>query len=130
MDEVTTAPWVDGAEDFLQKNRRRYEFYIVSGTPQDELQEIVRLRGYQNFFNEILGSPTTKDIHLNNVIRKYGLQCEQVVFVGDAETDWIAARKTGVHFIWRRISKVIPMLEGFEGPCIPSLTRLEQFIEF
>ena len=124
VDEVVASPGVEGAWKFLENNKKLYSFFVVSGTPDEELKEIIRRRGMEKFFDEILGSPKTKDILLNQLMQKYELKPAEMVFVGDAETDWIGARKTGVRFIWRQISKQEPPLPGFNGPSIPSMAYL------
>jgi phosphoglycolate phosphatase-like HAD superfamily hydrolase len=125
VDEVVAAPWVDGAEQWLIRHQGRYPLFVISGTPQDELQEIVNRRGIAKFFNGVLGAPRTKDLLLQDVLQRDGLSPVELVFVGDAETDWEAARQAGVWFIWRRSSEEMPGLPGFTGPSIPSLTDLD-----
>ena len=53
VDEVVAAPWVEGAREFLENNKNRYLFFIVSGTPQDELRSIVRRREMDHYFCEV-----------------------------------------------------------------------------
>ena len=36
--------WVEGACGFLYDNNELYSFFVVSGTPEDELKEIIRRR--------------------------------------------------------------------------------------
>lgn len=125
VDEVVAASWVDGAEEWLIQNQGRHPLFVISGTPQDELQEIVTRRGMAKFFNGVLGAPRTKDLLLRDALQQGGLSPGELVFVGDSETDWQAARQVGVWFIWRRSSEEMPDLPGFPGPSIPSLTDLD-----
>jgi len=126
FEKVVVAPWVAGAREFLVRHRSRYRyFFIISGTPEEELREIVRRRSMDKFFDEVLGSPRTKGVLLQDAMNRNGLQPGEVVFVGDAATDWIAARQTGVGFIWRRVSDDLPEMMDFTGPSIPSLTYLD-----
>lgn len=124
MEEVVAAPWVEGAREFLTAHRGRYQFMLLSGTPQDELKTIVARRGLAEFFTEVLGSPATKADLLRKVMGIYALQAQEVAFVGDTETDWIGARQTGVRFIWRCASGARPSAE-FRGPVIRSLAELD-----
>ena len=125
VDEVVAASWVDGAEEWLIRHQGRYPLFVISGTPQDELQEIVTRRGMANFFTSVLGAPRTKDLLLRDALQQGGLSPAELVFVGDSETDWQAARQVGVWFIWRRSSEEMPSLPGFTGPRIPSLADLD-----
>ncbi|MBI4667943.1 MAG: HAD family hydrolase [Elusimicrobia bacterium] len=122
--EVTAAPWVKGAEEFLRTQHRRYRFFIISGTPEKELKFIIRRRGIQKLFRGVFGSPRTKDFLLKEILKRYHLRPRQLVFVGDAPTDWRAAQRAGVPFIWRRVSPVELKLPGFSGFAIPTLARL------
>lgn len=124
VEKVIAVPWVEGAREFLMENKGRYSFFVVSGTPQEELKEIIQRRGMETFFDEVMGSPKTKDVLLRELMQKYGLQPAEIVFIGDGETDWNAARETGVPFIWRRVSDQIPSLAEFSGSSISSLNQL------
>lgn len=126
VDEIVAAPWVEGAREFLMRSRGRYAFFVVSGTPEAELNDIVRRRAMDGLFEEVLGAPRTKEVLLRDVMMRYRLGPRELVFVGDSETDWAAARATGVPFIWRRASETVPALGGFSGPMISSLAHLDR----
>jgi phosphoglycolate phosphatase-like HAD superfamily hydrolase len=110
----------------LENNKNRYLFFIVSGTPQDELESIIRRREMDQYFCEVLGSPKSKETLLEGALSRLKLFPEETVFVGDAETDWSAAKKLGVAFLWRRVPSDSPLLTGYAGPQLISLTPLEE----
>ena len=126
VNEVVAAPWVEGAREFLENNKNRYLFFIVSGTPQDELESIVQRREMGHYFCEVLGSPENKEALLKGALSRLKLFPEETVFVGDAETDWSAAKKLGVAFLWRRVPSDAPLLKGYIGPQLISLSSLEE----
>ena len=127
VDDVVAAPWVEGAREFLENNKNRYLFFIVSGTPQDELESIIRRREMDQYFCEVLGSPKSKETLLEGALSRLKLFPEETVFVGDAETDWNAAKELGVTFLWRRgDSSDAPLLNGYTGPQLISLSSLEE----
>jgi phosphoglycolate phosphatase-like HAD superfamily hydrolase len=125
VDEVVCAPWVEGAERFLGRYRDRYLFFVVSGTPQDELRGIIQRRGATRLFDEALGSPQSKDQLLLQLMRTHVMSPVDMVFIGDAESDWMAAREVGMSFIWRQSPNGLPRLDGFTGPVIRSLADLD-----
>lgn len=125
VDEVVAAPWVEGAERFLQAYGGLYPLFVISGTPEEELREIVRRRRMEELFMEVMGSPKTKDILLRETMERHRLAPTELVFIGDAETDWKAALETGVTFVWRRADRATPSLPGFLGLSIVSLAELE-----
>ena len=128
VDEVVASPWVSGAKEFLVRNERQYTFAIISGTPEDELKEIVQRREMDHFFGSVRGSPKDKVTLLGEVMDEYQLKPEEMVFVGDAETDWQAARETGIPFLWRCTSGEAGLLPGYTGPRLSSLNELESNI--
>jgi phosphoglycolate phosphatase-like HAD superfamily hydrolase len=101
LDEIKKAPFVNGTIDFLERNYQKYLLFIASGTPQDELVDIVTFKGINKYFKGIWGTLATKAAIVENVFKKYVLQRNQVVFVGDAESDRAAAHDTGIYFIIR-----------------------------
>ena len=129
IDEVVAAPWVEGAMEFLTQSEKQYKFFIVSGTPENELREIVRRRGMDHCFDEIRGSPKNKVTLLGEIMDEYHLRPGKVVFVGDAETDWHAAQKLKISFLWRCASAQIPPLTGYRGPRLASLKDLKHHLK-
>jgi HAD superfamily hydrolase (TIGR01549 family) len=126
VDEVVASPWVDGAKEFLIRNQKKYTFIIISGTPEAELKKIVRRRKMAHFFNSVRGSPKNKVTLLSEVMDEYHLKPEEITFIGDAETDWCAARETGVPFILRCTSNKESSAPDYTGPRLSSLNELEK----
>ena len=60
IDEVINSPYVNGAKEFLERYQCDIDLYVVSGTPEGELREIVRCREMDVYFKDIYGSPRQK----------------------------------------------------------------------
>lgn len=99
--QVLEVEYVPGAREFLQKNSSRFECFVASGTPQRELEDIVRQRELAPFFKEVHGAPRCKSDIIRDVLRRRGWKAGETVFIGDAESDWRAAKDAGVPFIAR-----------------------------
>ncbi len=99
FDEVTKAAWIPGAPEFLQQHHGSCLFFIASGTPQEELERIVKLRDLEKYFTGVFGSPTTKDEIIRRIMTQHDLNAPEVMFVGDAMTDYQAAQSGKVSFI-------------------------------
>lgn len=121
--KVLAAPFVPGAKEFLDSNRNRYKFFIASGTPEEELREIVRARGLIDYFDEVCGSPRDKREIINGIMEKHGLNKDEIAYVGDAPSDRIAAEETGIAFVERKpasdlnyadITRTVRDLSGLE----------------
>ena len=99
VDKVVKAPYILGAYEFIKKYYQKFPFFIVSATPQNEIEKIVKLKGLNKYFIKVLGSPSLKDNNINRLISDYKLNISEICFIGDSINDYKAAKKTGVKFI-------------------------------
>ncbi|MBL4615051.1 MAG: HAD family hydrolase [Magnetovibrio sp.] len=99
--KVVSAPAVSGAVDFLDATQGQLKLYVISGTPQDELCRIVAARGWSGYFEEVHGSPRLKPQIIEDIVARTGVDKKRVLFVGDAMTDYDAARDTSLAFLGR-----------------------------
>ena len=98
---IMECPYVPGAKDFLDRNYRKYDLYVASGTPKAELEQIMEGRDLTQYFKQIYGTPMKKEEIVDVICHDYGYAKEEMVFVGDAATDKNAAYHTGLKFIGR-----------------------------
>ena len=128
---VINAPFVPGADRFLEVYSSQYPMYIVSATPEDELRRIVRIRQIEPRFQGICGSPKKKEENIAAILSRTPVKKEEILFVGDSVNDWIAARKSGIQFIGRVKPGDPDPFTGTAGICsvIPDLKQLGQIIE-
>jgi phosphoglycolate phosphatase-like HAD superfamily hydrolase len=121
MDAIMNAPFVPGIKAFLEEFSRRLPLYVVSGTPGPELSHIVAARDLGRYFVEVLGTPKGKADHLRDILAREKVAPDEMLMVGDADTDLNAALATGVRFYGRG---------DFPGhPCAPDLCGLPEFLE-
>lgn len=99
--KLITCPYVKGAREFLEANYDKYMLFIVSGTPHDEINHLVNRRQLRKYFKGVWGTPGTKSELLKMILERYDLKPSQVVFVGDAPTDYGGAKDQGIRFIAR-----------------------------
>ena len=98
-DAVVACDAVAGAEQLLRTYGSGKPLFVLSGTPQDELADIVRRRGWTAHFREVVGSPPDKAATGRRLLAEHALQPASVRFVGDATTDRDAAEALGVGFV-------------------------------
>ena len=100
-DSVVACDGVPGAVDFLENQSGKLPIFVVSGTPEDELIDIIEMRGMSRYFTSIHGSPRHKAPIVTDLLESHALSGPDCLFVGDAMTDYRAAADTGLHFIGR-----------------------------
>jgi len=101
IDAVIAAPYVPGAEDFLQEYFAKIPLFVVSATPGDELRKIIDKRGMAGYFGGVFGSPARKADNIRVLVQERNADPVSVIYIGDAINDWEAAKKSGIRFIGR-----------------------------
>jgi HAD superfamily hydrolase (TIGR01549 family) len=98
--QVLDAPFIPGAKDTLNTlTSENIPCFVVSGTPDEEIRVIVERRGLGTCFQEVHGSPDTKEQIVNDICKRHGFLPEVCLFIGDAMTDYHAARQCGTRFM-------------------------------
>jgi phosphoglycolate phosphatase-like HAD superfamily hydrolase len=101
MEKVLACPFVPGALEFLQAYSERLPLFVASGTPHEELLDILARRGLAGYFREAHGSPPEKTEIARGILHRYSLAPSEMPFVGDSRNDYQAAVEVGLPFIGR-----------------------------
>lgn len=83
---------------FIKRNFLNYNFHIVSGSDETELQEVCYTLGIAQYFISIHGSPVPKDELVAGIIKKYEYKAHETVMVGDSINDYEAAKRNDILF--------------------------------
>ena len=126
---VVSSPEVKGAHKFLETNKTNIKYWIITGTPTNEIIDIVEKRGIKHYFMGIYGSPVKKDVWANQIIREFSLNLDETIFVGDAIADYNAAMKNKVKFILRETVDNIPLFKDYKGHRVKDMDELNLLIE-
>ncbi len=110
-EKVLKTPMVKGASSFLNANFQKYPLFLISGTPEEELLDIVAKRKLSLYFNEIHGAPKQKATSIRGILKRFKWDPEETVFIGDAVSDYEASQKTEVHFV-ARVRENVRDLDG------------------
>ncbi len=127
-ERVMECPFVPGARVFLERNYQKYALFIASGTPDEEMHRIVEGRLLTKYFKEIYGSPLKKSEIIDKILKKYGYSKNEVLFVGDANTDLSAANEAGLEFVGRSTEENRECFKDIKNK-ITDLRQIEQIIE-
>ena len=101
VEKVINSNFVNGAYEVLRENSSNYFCFIVSATPMDEMKYIAKKKGIAPFFKEVYGSPVNKIEWTKHILSTYNLNSKETLFIGDAESDFIASQKNNTHFLLR-----------------------------
>lgn len=94
------APFIDGALTTLQQlQRAQVPCFVVSGTPVEEMRDIVERKGLSPYFSEVHGSPQMKGVIVGDILARHQFAPHRCLFIGDALADYQAAQSTGLHFL-------------------------------
>jgi phosphoglycolate phosphatase-like HAD superfamily hydrolase len=100
-EQILRCPEVEGAAALLRSLKGRVMRIVASGTPQDELRQIIAERGMGAWFDEVWGTPRTKPEILRDVLARHELAPGAALMVGDAMNDYQSAQETGLRFLAR-----------------------------
>lgn len=112
MKDVQAFP---GLAHLLNKIKDKFHFAIVSATSEKLIEAALANEGIPDCFSVILGklSPapeienvSSKAVLLLKLCNLTGIPCERMVFVGDNNADYTAARQLGIPFIEARMAAV------------------------
>lgn len=107
---------IPGALAFLEEHAVRWPCFLISGTPEPELRELVAARGLSGYFRGVFGSPRAKSDIGATLLSEHRFDPRRVWFIGDATTDRDAARALGAHFV------------GLDGPHLTPFRRGDEIV--
>lgn len=122
VEKVVEANEILGAEVFLQACFGVGPCFVVSGTPEEEMNEIISRRYAKKYFQSIQGSPKNKVENLQKLLGQYNLTPDNCVFFGDAASDYLAANACGIPFVG-----IVP---GVDSPLLQEYPHIRWFKDF
>jgi|TARA_B110000459_G_C16622579_1_gene502713 HAD superfamily hydrolase (TIGR01549 family) len=98
-EKISKANFIVGAEEFLIRYNNIYNFFISTGTPQENINEIIKIRNLSYLFKKVYGTPKSKEKHIKEILLNSNDSKCEYLFVGDSKNDYDAAHKMGILFI-------------------------------
>lgn len=129
LEQVLACPLVAGAEELLRRLRGRALCFVVSATPQEELELIVERRRLRRYFDELRGAPGAKADILVDLMRRHALAPREVLMVGDGRSDYEAARQAGVAFVLRQTAEQEALFREVEVERVDDMAELAPRLE-
>ena len=84
--------------EFIKINYKKFNFHIVSGAEHIELTNLCDYLDIKKYFISIYGSPIKKDILIKNIIIDYKYALDEIILIGDAMSDYRAAKINNILF--------------------------------
>jgi beta-phosphoglucomutase-like phosphatase (HAD superfamily) len=96
-----SADWRVGSAEFVEACQAEgIPRYVLSGTPQKPLEDMLESAGGTAMFTSIIGSPPAKPESMEGILAETGISAERTLFIGDANADHEAALHVGAHFVY------------------------------
>jgi phosphoglycolate phosphatase-like HAD superfamily hydrolase len=113
LSKVLNSALVAGIESYLKYlNSMNRICYIISGTPEEEMKFICEKKNLNKYFKNIYGGEKSKSFWINKIIELE--KNNNIVFFGDAMTDYYAAKDTKVDFVFRKTAENKAFLKKFD----------------
>ena len=100
--KVIDSEWIPGVLNYLNSNYNRQNFFLITATPQQEIEDILRILKINHFFKKIVGSPTKKHKAIEFIMKKYSFLFKDSLVVGDSGSDYNAANVNNIQFVLRQ----------------------------
>lgn len=128
LDKVINSDEVLGANYFIEKYHTKLQFWVITGTPTTEIELIAEKRKLTSFFIGLHGSPNNKRYWTENLIKKYNLKRDEIIFLGDATTDMDAANFSKTHFALRENDENKEIFKDYKGHRFNDFYQLEKIL--
>ncbi len=120
---VIESAWVPGVLGYIQRNTKNQIFFVITATPQSEIEEILSTLQIKQYFLQVVGAPTKKGEAIKSLLAEYSIKSEQAVMIGDSSSDYEAAKANQVPFVLRRTNLnrflqeklICPMIDDFQN---------------
>lgn len=104
--------------DFINNYHQTFNFHIVSGAENTELNELCDFFEIKRFFKSIDGSPVKKNILIENILNRFSYSNDEIILIGDSINDYEAAKSNEIKFY------------GYNNQDLKSYNYIEDFVNF
>ena len=126
---VISSPEVEGVSEFLNNQYKNFNFWIISGTPTNEMKLIVKARKLEPFFKGVFGSPQKKHEWTEFIIESNNLDRSEILFIGDALSDYEASTFSNICFVLRETEDNIGLFKDYLGLRVKDLSNFLEIVK-
>tara|TARA_B100000401_G_scaffold65435_1_gene39015 strand:+ start:183 stop:824 length:642 start_codon:yes stop_codon:yes gene_type:complete len=102
MNRVINSPWVEGVLEYIKTNYKAQKFFLITATPQKEIEEILKKLEISKYFKKVIGSPTNKKDAIKIILSNENINSDDSIMIGDSCSDYEAAKENNVFFVFRK----------------------------
>lgn len=102
MNRVINSPWVEGVLEYIKTNYKAQKFFLITATPQKEIEEILKKLEISKYFKKVIGSPTNKKDAIKIILSNQNINLDDSIMIGDSCSDYEAAKENNVFFVFRK----------------------------
>ena len=125
--KVIDSDWVPGVVEVLSAKRDNQDFFIVTATPQKEIEYILEKLDIASVFSQVVGAPENKINGINMLIDLFKINPSDALMIGDSSTDYIAADSNKIEFVLRRTTFNYQLQEKLDCHMINDYTQNNTF---
>ena len=107
--KVIESNWVPGVLEFIRNKTNKQSYFMITSTPQVEIEEIINALELTEFFHKIIGAPIGKSNAIKYILDSFCIEAEQSIMFCDSMTDYQAATDNGITFLLRRTSSNVDL---------------------
>lgn len=125
FEKIIACPLVPGAIDFLEYYQKIAGLYLISVSPEKELNNILTARNLMRYFKKVYSFEWKKPDAISDILQLEGISPEEAIFIGDTSEDACSAKKTNVFFIGRNSGKPF---ENINFPILKDLAEIKNYL--
>lgn len=84
--------------DYIKNNYKKYNFHIVSGSENTELNYLCKMLDIDKYFTDVNGSPTHKNDLVKTILEEKHYKPSECILIGDSINDYDAATVNNIEF--------------------------------
>ena len=98
--KVLATDEIKGAMNSLRKLSKNYILFVNTSAPGKSIEDVIKKRNLKKYFKEVFHSDKGSKIeNMENLILKYKIKKDEIIFVGDGNLDLECAKKLNIIFI-------------------------------
>lgn len=125
MSKVVKADYIEGVIDFIETSLINQMLFVSTATPTKEINQILLKRKIKHFFTDVYGSPEKKEFHIQKIMKKYNLNSNELIFIGDSKNDLDASKKMNLDFILVKNEYNVTLRKNYGGKTIKNFMKFD-----